>query len=86
MKLDFLKVVELAALKGLLCVPWLEFFLGITWHQMYTTALQVSTATKLTAIYSVPFLLAFWTATIYEPNTNYLSLIHDPEFSAFPQK
>lgn len=62
-----------------------NLFLGITWHQMYTT-LQVSTATKFTAIYSVPFLLGFCTAAIYEQNINYLRLIHDPEFSAFAQK
>lgn len=59
LKLNFLGVTELAALKGLLCVPWLKFFLGITWHQMYTTTLQVPAATKFTAIYSIPFLLVF---------------------------
>lgn len=70
----------------MLCVPWLEFFLGITWHQMHMTTLQVPAATKFTAVYPIPFLLVFFTATFYERYINYLSLIHDPEFSAFPQK
>lgn len=47
---------------------------------------QLSMATKITAINSALFVLGFCAASIYEPHINYLSLIHDPEFSAFLQK
>lgn len=43
--------------------------LGITWHQIYMTAPQVSTATKFTAIYSFPFVLGVFALPLFMSQT-----------------
>jgi len=79
LKLLFLKVVELAAVEGLLCVSGLEFFLGITWHQMYTTTLQVSTATKF-------YSQIFCSTSACFLHCRYLWAQHKlPEFNSWPR-